>query len=92
MNIINVFEMQGMPDTVEEQNKVAYESLPVSYIHLHNEDDGKYYLVRITEVQNVGNTTIRKLDPFDELDKITINDVLQMIKDSGEGDSLNTPD
>lgn len=83
MNIINVFELTGMPGTADEQNALVNSTFKHSYVHIKNDDTGQYLLVRINAIDESKFETIRKLDPNDDHDAEVMGAVVVYLTEQG---------
>lgn len=79
MNIINIFELSGMPADEKEQNVLIDAAMTHSYVHIKAAKTGKYYVARITHIDESKFESIRKLDP--NQDTRVMADVFDIIKD-----------
>ncbi len=92
ISITNVFEIDGMPSSEKEQNELINVGIDVTNIHVHNNENGKYYVVRVTTVDESKFQAIRKLEPLtNEEDKQVCLDVLNVISQMDTETDLNVP-
>ncbi len=80
-SVVNIYEIAGMPETEAEQNALIDSGFEVSNIHVHNVEEDKYYVVRVTTVDDSKFQAIRKLDPKSEVDAVACNEVLAALAD-----------
>lgn len=83
MNIYNAFKLENMPAEEAAQTAMVNKMFNVYNMHVHYEG-GEYYLVRKTEVKDVGDVKVTKLDPV--IDAVLLKDlVTTMIDHESEG-------
>lgn len=79
VNVVNVYEVTGMPERTENRENVVVDSFSVKSIHLHDKETGRYFLMRVTGVKPVDGIGIRKLEPENVNDMSVINELVQCI-------------
>lgn len=85
--ITNIFYLEGMPDTVEEQNKFVDASfVTMGNVHFKTES-GQYFLVRTMKFESADpNVKITKLDPKDPEDHETMQNIIEALREINQDD------
>ena len=89
---IEIFEVDGMPcgedeECINQQNAIARKASSTQLIHIHNDSDGKYYIVRVNDVNFPSDVYCRKLTD-DQTDQDISKSLWPCIQES-LGDSDN---